>query len=271
MSSQSMKIIGFIFVLFFLLLPSEVLAVTVNIHDYPTVISSDSFNLGFTVTGASEGQNYLRVDMFKDGTTNYFGETFNGNDWYEGSEGKSYFPISIDSSKIATASVQTRIGSPNSSEFPGPGLYKLKLRRYTASGNPASSDQQAPVDIQINVVLPTVVPTPAPTSKPSTAKATAAPSKTSVMKDSGSTYPSIKIKESFVNPDISRIMPTSVLGEATDSAIITADANKENEAKILGESEKKVPMILLTSAVILFVCGILAFLWFRRRYAKEIQ
>ena len=97
------------------------------------------------------------------------------------------------------------------------------------------------------------------------------PSKTPVMQNSSSTYPSIKTKESFVDPDISRIMPTSVLGDATGSATIAPEADKENEAKILGQSEKKIPMILLTCAVILFVCGILAFLWFRRRYAKEIQ
>ena len=64
-------------------------------------------------------RNYLRVDLFKDGSFNYFGETFNGSDWYKGSDGKSYFPISIDSSKIATASVQTEVGSPSSRNFQG--------------------------------------------------------------------------------------------------------------------------------------------------------
>lgn len=266
-----MRIIIFIFLLFFLLLPSEVLAVTVNIHDYPTVISSDSFNVGVTISGASEGQNYLRVDLFKDGTSNYFGETFSESQWYKGSDGKSYFPISIDSSKIATASVQAKVGSPNLSEFSGSGLYKLKIRRYTSSGNAASSDQQTPVDIQINVSLPTPTPSPAPTSKPSSVKATAAPVKLTVTQNSNTISPSSNSKTFFRNPEISRIMPTAVLGESTVSATATSKNEKENESKILGQSGRKIPIFLMISGAVLGLCGILAFLWFRRRYAKEIQ
>ena len=162
-------LVAFVFFLYFTLIIKSVFAVTININQYPSSISSDPFNVSVSVSGASEGQNYLRVDLYKDGTSNYFGETNNSTSWYGGSEGKQYFPITIDSSKMATASVQARIGAPSSGKFSGAGFYKLKIRRYTSSGNPASSDQQNPVDVNINFSLPTPTPTPAPTPKLSTA------------------------------------------------------------------------------------------------------
>lgn len=150
--------------IFFLFSGGKVLAVTININTYPSSISADPFSVDVYITGPNPGTNYLRIDLFKEGTTNYFGETFSGTDWYGGSEGKQYFPITIGEEKTASASVQGRVGNPSLTEYPGPGNFKLRIRRYTSSGSAASGDQQTSVDIQITVSIPT--PTPVPTSEP---------------------------------------------------------------------------------------------------------
>lgn len=149
----------------FILFKSAAYAVSINIVNYPASISTDSFSITFSVTGASDGQNYFRADLFKDGTSNYFGETYNSLSWYSGSDGKQYFPVSIINSS-ASATIQARLGTPGANDYLGSGAYKLKIRRYTASGNPSSSDAQTPVDITINYSSPTLTPLPTNTTTP---------------------------------------------------------------------------------------------------------
>ena len=66
---------------------NEVLGVNVSINKYPEEIGNDEFEVTVLVEGARKGNNYLRVDLFQEGTIKYFGETFNGSDWYGGSTG----------------------------------------------------------------------------------------------------------------------------------------------------------------------------------------
>jgi hypothetical protein len=134
-----------------------VMAVDVGITNLPSMISDEPFEISVFIEGAKDGTNYLRVDMYKDGTSNYFGETFNGSMWYGGSEGISYFPIEIKSSSTS-AIVSAKIGNPSKGNYSGPGTYKLRVRRYTASGSSAQNDHQTPVDIQITYNIPTEVP-----------------------------------------------------------------------------------------------------------------
>ena len=126
----------------------------VVINNFPQTITNDSFNIGVNINGAKSGTNYLRVEIYKDGTTNYFGETFNGKDWYSGSDGTQYLPIEIDSAS-ASANIQARIGK--TSQYTGTGTYDLKIKRYTASGN-AATDTENIVNIQINYDLATPTP-----------------------------------------------------------------------------------------------------------------
>ncbi len=164
------------FLLFFLLFVSPAFAVSVSIDNYPSSVTSDSFNVDVSVLGASAGQNYLRAEIYKGGTTNYFGETYSGSDWYGGSSGTSYFPINIvDSKTTASATLQVRIGTPTSTEFPGAGSYKLKIKRYTSSGNAAGSDDESIVDLTVNYSAPT---TPTPTPKPSSSSSSSSSSST---------------------------------------------------------------------------------------------
>ncbi|HVZ67110.1 MAG TPA: hypothetical protein VG917_02510 [Patescibacteria group bacterium] len=151
-----------------LLIPSKVLAVTVSITNSPSTITSDSFKVTVSVSGASTGTNYLRVDVYKDGTSNYFGETNNGSGWYGGSDGTQYFPITITPGSAWSGDVEARIGSPSQSDYDGQGSYKLRIRRYTSSGNQGSEDaNQSAVNVTISV--PTQTPTPTLTPTPTNA------------------------------------------------------------------------------------------------------
>ena len=172
-----MRILALLIVCFFLLVvlfSQEIHAVTVTINSYTSSISSEIFNVEASVSGATNATNYLRVDLYKEGTNNYFGETYNGSDWYAGSDGKNYFPVQIQNSSTS-AVIQAQIGNPSANSYPGPGVYKLKLRRYTSSGSQSQNDQQIPVEVQLTYVLPTPTPTDTPTPVPT---ATATPTST---------------------------------------------------------------------------------------------
>jgi len=144
----------------------EVKAVTITINSFPaTIDTADPYQVNASVSGAVNATNYLRIDLYKDGTTNYFGETYNGSDWYGGSDGKSYFPVQILNAS-ASATITFQIGNPSNTNYPGPGSYKLKIRRYTSSGSASSNDSITPADVQINYIFPTPTPTPSPTPTP---------------------------------------------------------------------------------------------------------
>jgi hypothetical protein len=164
-----MRIIWLALLLAFLF-PAPISAVTTDIVTYPSTIGEDKFNVTVQVASASAGTNYLRIDLYKDGTKNYFGETDNGQAWYGGSDGKLYFPITIVSNTPTVATVSARIGEPSQSDYPGPGVYKIRVRRYTASGSQGSEDIFSK-DISITKAWPSPSPsptvTPTPTPSPS--------------------------------------------------------------------------------------------------------
>lgn len=160
-----MKEVFAIFAILFLFSAKDVLAVDVVINNPPASIGNEEFNIDLTINGANLGTNYLRIDLFKDGTSNYFGETFNGTSWNKDSNGTNYLPVQIQDAS-ASATVKGRLGNPSAGDYPGPGSYKLKIRRYTSESSYTFSD---PINIQITYSTPTPspTPTPKPTVKPS--------------------------------------------------------------------------------------------------------
>lgn len=146
------------------LFPVDIKAVSVTINSYPATINSpDSYQVSVGISGASNATNYLRVCLYKDGSIDYFGETYNGSDWYVGGDGKSYFPVQIVNS-TASAIINFKIGNPTSDQYSGTGTYKLKIARYTSSGSLSNNDLQIPADVQITYVFPTLTSTPTPTT-----------------------------------------------------------------------------------------------------------
>src|SRR5689334_15930538 len=167
---------------------SRVYAVSVTLSNVPSTVDDQEFTLTVSIDGAGAGTNYLRLDLYQDGTSNYFGETDNGSYWYAGSDGKQYAPITIASSSAVTT-IKARIGEPTLGAYPGPGNYKLKVRRYTNSGNQASNDVQTPINIALTKTWPSPSPSPTVTPTP-TPSPTATPTPSPTPKPSPSSKPS---------------------------------------------------------------------------------
>jgi len=257
---------GILFFLIFIFTPS-CFAVGSTIVQSPSSITSDPFTITVSVLGASPGQNYLRVDLYKEGSTNYFGETFNGADWYKDSEGTHYFPIIIiDPGTPVTATIQSRIGQPSNGEFPGPGEYRIRIRRYTASGN-LGSDTGLPVSAQIVYSFPTLTPTPTEVSVPSrTPTPTKVPTSQPLPAATKTPTPwPTQVKDFIQDEDTSfDNAPTSILG--TSDVVLTptpmptrALANIKTD--LLKQGPNYVAIILCSlGGILLITCGILVYL-----------
>lgn len=132
----------------------------------PAFINADPFTVTVNVSGAKSGTNYFRIDLYKEGTKNYFGETHNGLDWYSGSEGDKYFPVQ-DIGSAWSGPVQARIGAPSTNDYDGQGTYKMRVRRYT-SPKPGSynSDEASSSAVVVSLVIPTLTSVPSNTPTP---------------------------------------------------------------------------------------------------------
>lgn len=169
------SLLVFFLSLFFFLTSSPVAAVTTKITEFPNSISLEPFRLTVTINGAAAGTNYLRLDLYLDGSKNYFGETFNGETWYGESEGSKYLPITIEKEATWSGVLLGRLGQPSGAEYPGPGSYKARVRRYTGSGNYNADEANAgAVVTTIDVKSATPTP-PKPTSSPPTQAPTKQP------------------------------------------------------------------------------------------------
>ena len=255
---------SFLLVIGFFSFPHRISAVTINITDFPSSITADSFNVTAFITGAATGTNYLRIDLYKDGTPNYFGETYNGSDWYAGSDGLQYFSISMIKGSTASATIQGRVANPSPTDFTGNGAYKLKLRRYTSSGSSTSTDVQSSVDVQIIIPTPTFTPTPtekpAPTNTPApTSTLTPTPIKTPTPSPTKTPSGTPSMKENLIDEKLSSVSG-EILGESISDQP-TNPISTEETAKVLGSKTNKTPLIFVILGIIIFFisCAILAF------------
>lgn len=254
---------GVLLVFLFLFFPKLSLAVNTTLINPPSSITSDPFTVQVSITGAQTGTNHLRVDLYKDGTTNYFGETYNGTSWYAGSDASQYFPITIQSGATSSATFQGRIGTPTSSQYNGTGSYKLRIRRYTSSGSYTTSEaNNSAVVVSINVATPT--PTPSPTPSPTqTTSPTYSPQESIVPSATDQITP---IEELTFVPNPTTISinlfekasssSKSVLPLATKSAFSSPKSKKK---EFLAESEIN-PSKILMIVGILIILGSLGFL-----------
>mgnify|MGYP001619319900 CR=1 FL=1 len=267
---------GFFVFSFFSPFVKSVFAVSVSIIDPPSTITSDTFTLTASISGASTGTNYLRVDVYKEGTTNYFGETYNGSDWYSGSNGEQYLSLSAQSGVIWNGTIQGRIGSPNTTDYDGTGSYRMRLKRYTNSGSAGSEDaNNSSVSILIsfptstplptNTPVPTSTSAPIPTKTPTPLPTPKSPTSTPII--SGPTVKPTAISSLT-------IFPTSVLGKSTKSAIngISLTTNPKSnispsikETKLHGANQNNLSKILIGIGIIFLIsCAILVFLSYKR-------
>jgi hypothetical protein len=253
------------FLMFFLFfLPHSVSAVSVSILTYPTTITEDAFTLTASISGAATGTNYLRVDIYKDGKTNYFGETFNGSDWYSGSDGKQYLPISVKTGTIWNGTIQARIGDFSNADYDGSGSYRIRLRRYTSSGGSGSED--AALSSQtITIAVPTVTPTPTTIPDPTaTPKISKAPTATVIPNKSPTTKP---IQKMLIPTLKSKMVDKSIPGISTKSAekkstpTRSPSPPKSNEILIKGSTAENLSAVfIIAGGLMVMGCGILIFL-----------
>ncbi len=262
----------------FFLFVSDAYAVSVTVNNAPSSIGSDPFTLSVAVVGASLGTNYLRVDIYKDGTSNYFGESFTGNDWYGGSDGTRYFPITIGSDKTWNGTVQARIGNTIPQDYDGAGTYKLRVRRYTGGGN-YNNDEAKASAIQIVLAFPTPTslppntPTPAPTDKPTkTPKPTATPKPVKSAVVTSATNVQSILAASTVDSDMKKnvLSPTKISSTGAYPTAILHAGTKSAEKKvskftkpllIKGTSSSMQDMIAVSiGGLLLLGCGILLYL-----------
>lgn len=141
-----------VFLNFFFL--TTVYAVDIEITDFPEKVENE-FEVKFNLSGAKSGTNYFRLLLKKDDKDTKLIETWNGDSWYSGTSGKSYFPYSV-TPKIEGLIVKGRLKS--GSNFEG-GEYNLSIKRYTQSGSAASSDNVNEVKVNL-IKASTPEPTP---------------------------------------------------------------------------------------------------------------
>ena len=248
-----------------------VYAVTIALSQVPSSITTDPFTFSASITGASAGTNYLRVDLYKEGSTNYFGETNGINGWYGGSDYTQYIPITIISGQQWSGQIQAKVGSPTATQYDGVGTYKLRLRRYTNSGNYTSSEADTTSTI-VAIVVPTLTPTPFPTNTPSPTHSptptpkTSTPTPTSKPTLTPTPKPTTKVAtstptETSQNTEGGNNHSQEVLGDATTptnhptptTAVLAADA-KPNFVAI---------SFFVTGGILFVSCAILLFHQYR--------
>lgn len=177
-------------------------AVTTSISNAPSVIGQDPFNLTVSITGAKAAKNYLQVDIYKEGTSEYIGQTFNTTDWYDREDATKYFPIDITGSETNIATLSARLNSIPSN-WSGQDNFRIRVRRYTASGSYTSTEAEASA-IPISITIPTQ--TPPPTGGPSpTPLLSSSPSPTLPIPSITPSSPLVEnvfITEVMVAPDI---------------------------------------------------------------------
>ena len=241
--------------------PQQIFAVTTTINDFPASISDSPFSVTVTVTGATPGTNFLRVDIFKAGTTNYFGETFNGTNWYSGSDGTEYYPITVGSDKTWTGSVQAQIGKTIPESYDKNGTYDLRVRRYTAASS-YNNDEAKAGAVEVTLVYPTFTPiptstlvpthTPTPTSTPKPTKAPT-PSFTPKPTSSASSRPSTEINHQTIVSQTGTVSDMAknnpVDSDMSDPTVATTSAEAASSESILGDAFAPTPTVVHTPVV----------------------
>ncbi len=242
-----------------------------TITTYPSTLSIDnSFTISATMSGLPSNTVYrLRVALAKPSTTNYFGSTYNGSIWYNGT------PSPIDYSKFLTITtfsdgswygdIQAKVESIDSNfNNGGSGTYDLKLVRYTESGSTATWSNV--VSIYLTAPSPTPTPTPDPTSAP-TPTPTSTPTPTPTLTLTPSPSPAV-VKNVSVSP-----VQKQVLAQSSNNLFIipTGVDNKDNNIQSFSLTDKQVisKILIFVGVVFIVLCGIVIFYPKIESYIKE--
>jgi hypothetical protein len=269
------KALLLLFFLFITFTPSTNASRKISIStDKNLILENQELIISASASGFSTGEKiYLKGAFYKDGSTNYFGITKNGDTW-------------IKNSATATDQRLVEVGSwnnlvsvkmdPSDSGFNGNGDYKFKLGFYyiTGGGNVTSvnwSENNLDIKLEGATAIPTDVPTPKTTS---TVKASTTSVKTT--QQAVKTPTPVKISQISDKPTGLLIFPSpskkhiksvkipSDLRTASQFASIKAITKPETdnkEVQILGSrdrrNDKTYQFSLLMGSFLLVISGII--------------
>lgn len=262
------KIARFFIAAFILLvLAKPTYAVTTALSEVPTEISEESFTIKVQIVGASANtNNYLRIDLFVPSTTNYFGYTNNGQDFYNGSTYSLYPKVVIGADGTSTTTIEGQLDL-TSSTFKGKGDYQLRVRRYTSSGNYSSTEANAgAISVKVNASLPSPSPTPS--------QSTSSPSPTLISTTaSPSTTPRVTSTYRSPSPKASSSNFPEVLSSSSESALVSPNIAPSPSSLVASEKESKpiplIAFILIISGGVLFCLAMGAYVWYKKQMAKQ--
>lgn len=239
----------FLLTICFLTTTTLAYAVTVTVSNIPESVTDQEFEFDVLVSGAQTGTNYIRASFFSPGTTSYFGFTYNGSSFYNGSDYSQYLPLPISAEGSGSATVKAKI-DPGSSSFKGSGDYSFKVRRYTSqSYNTSSSEVTVSINYAAETPTPTPTQAPTPTSTP-TLTPTPTPTKTATPTNSPSKpTPTKAPAQSTIS------IPPSILG--TSAAQPTESQTQPEEAQVAGFQFSNV--LKVAGGLILILSGVLVF------------
>ncbi|MFZ3069166.1 MAG: hypothetical protein WA052_02505 [Microgenomates group bacterium] len=232
---------------FFLFPKSAHSAITLNISNLEK--GESNFSLDATLSGISSSSScYVQVVITAPGSPHYFGQTWSPKgEWFKyiSSPAKEYIVenfIKLENDQTTKIIFNT---DPDDEDYKGPGEYLVKLNRYTGGSTSSAGDSnsltmniadptptsdpttiitETPTNTPTSTTTPTNTPTntstptpvrtptktPTPTPTPTTKLKTTTPTKT----------PVIAIK---TTPSNLLSTPSTILGESTDSASLSAD------------------------------------------------
>lgn len=277
--------IGWILLYVFFLQANETFAAEIS-HTaaitHATVDSEIDLDVSLSIQAANDTEYFLRGVFFKEGSTNYCGYTWNGDEYFAGpystnEQWKKFQKILIVDSKWE-GKMKVKI-DPSDSGCQESGEYLLKIQRFTSSGGSSYDTQQ---ESEFVFTIPTQTPTPSNTPTPSkTPTPTKKPTATSAPKATSSTQGNTKVsdaenaaltsqllagKESYNegNPAGDAHTPTrktkkKTLGKSVEEIVFATSSAKEKDAK--GGNI----FIYLGGASMLTSCGILLYQTYRNK------
>lgn len=187
--------------------PLNVFAVSVNISNVPSTITDQPFQFNASINGAQSGVNYIRANLYQPGTTSYFGLTYNGVDYYSGSDYLQYLPVNIDTSGNWTGQVIAKLDT-SASYYKGSGTYNLKVRRYTSASSYLWSNE---VSLVANVTLQ-VLQTAAPSANPNTVPSISSTINVTSNNNSSFTVSNVPVgisSDQMLNANVNLVLPSN--------------------------------------------------------------
>lgn len=231
---------------------------TMSFSGLPSSINQDEeFTIQTSLSGASNNPTtyYFRAAFYVDGTTQYFGYTYNNQGVWNNSPSdyKQFYQINTGTTGSFSGPIKVKADLLNN-YFKGSGEYQFKIGRYTEGGSgPTWSDPLATTIIGPTPIPPTATPTPqsTPTLEPTSSPIPTTLSRPTNLPKSTATPTSPVLADAIkVEED------TGLENNPTIPPLMT-DAPKEPVQMTTEEKLRPfIPAVLIfTGAILMLACG----------------